>query len=52
MPLHPALQPFADASAQAPTPPEDPAERVAAMRQNVATFFTVGAGAPGKGANL
>ena len=46
MPLHPALQPFADASAQAPPPPDDPAERVATMRQNVATFFQVGAGEP------
>ena len=46
MPLHPALQPFLDAFAQAPPPPEDPIERVAAMRLGVATFNTVGAGAP------
>ena len=46
MPLHPALQPFADASAQAPPPSDDPAERVATMRQNVSTFFQVGAGEP------
>jgi acetyl esterase len=46
VPLHPALQPFLDAFAQAPLPPTDPVERVAAMRLGVATFNTVGAGAP------
>jgi acetyl esterase len=46
VPVHPALQPFLDAFAQAPPPPDDPVERVAAMRVGVATFNTVGAGAP------
>ena len=46
MPVDPALQPFLDAFAQAPPPPDDPVERVAAMRVGVATFNTVGAGAP------
>ena len=46
MPIHPALQPFLDAFAQVPPPPDDPVERVAAMRLGVATFNTVGAGAP------
>src|SRR5262249_22089304 len=46
VPLHPALQPFLDAFAQAPPPPDDPARRVAAMRVGVVTFNTVGAGEP------
>jgi acetyl esterase len=46
VPLHPALQPFLDAFAQAPPPPDDPRQRVAAMRQGVAMFNTVGAGDP------
>jgi acetyl esterase len=46
VPIHPALQPFLDAFAQAPPPPDDPVQRVAAMRAGVAMFSTVGAGAP------
>jgi acetyl esterase len=46
VPVHPALQPFLDAFAQAPAPPDEPVARVAAMRVGVATFNTVGAGAP------
>jgi len=46
VPVDPALQPFLDAFAQAPPPPDDPVERVAAMRLGVVTFNTVGAGEP------
>ena len=46
MPIHPALQPLLDAFAQAPAPPTDPVARVNAMRVGVATFNTVGSGAP------
>jgi acetyl esterase len=46
VPLHPALQPLLDAFAQAPPPPVDPVQRVAALRVGVATFNTVGAGEP------
>jgi acetyl esterase len=46
VPIHPALQPFLDAFAQAPPPPADPEARVSAMRVGVATFNQVGAGAP------
>jgi len=46
VPLHLALQPFLEAFAQAPPPPDDPVQRVAAMRQGVAMFNTVGAGEP------
>jgi acetyl esterase len=46
VPVHPALEPLLDAFAQAPPPPTEPDARVAAMRVGVATFNSVGAGAP------
>ncbi|MEI8000623.1 MAG: alpha/beta hydrolase [Actinomycetes bacterium] len=46
MPVHPALQPFLDATAGAPAPPVDPAERIATLRVGVSTFGRLGAGEP------
>ena len=46
MPLHPAFQAFVDATAGAAPQPEDPAERVAALRATVEGFGALGAGEP------